>query len=95
MKELHSIWVIAEHVVSCIENSPAVISKSSRADMDAVNMQELHCSNPLQGSPFRNIHNFKAFPKCKCIGLSSTHLPTCLGVVHLKEDSGPNGEKLP
>lgn len=95
MKQLHSIWGIAEHVVSCIVNSPATIRNSSRAVTDAIKMQEPRCFNTLHSLPSRNNGNFKTFPKYEFIGLPSTHLPMHLEAVYFKEDSGPNGGKFP
>lgn len=34
----------------------------------------------------------KSFPNCEFTSLLSTHLPTHLGAVYLKEDFGPKGE---
>lgn len=89
-KQLHSIWGIAEHVVSCRVNSPAAIRNISRAGTDAINRQEPQRFHTLQSLPSRN--NFKIFPKCEFTSLLSTHLPTHLGAVYLKEDFGPKGE---
>lgn len=95
MKQLHSIWGIAEHVVSCMVNSPATVSNGSRADTDAIKMQEPQRFNTLQSLPSRNNGNFKTFPKYEFIGLPSTQLPIHLGAVYFKEDSDPNGKKFP
>lgn len=91
-KQLHSIWGIAEHVVSWRVNSSAAIRNSSRAGTDAINRQEPQRFLTLQSLPSRNNGNFKIFPKCEFTSLLSTHLPTHLGAVYLKEDFGPMGE---
>lgn len=94
MKQLHSIWAIAEHMVSCIANSPTTTRNSSGADNGGSQHAEPHHPNALQDLPLRNNGNFKSLSQMWIYWFSfhtASYAPwSCV----LLEDSSPNGEKF-